>query len=70
MMNVITELVFVVCLSTEPAVCESKVLQFSDTSVMVCVMSAQPVLAQWTSEHPGWTVQRWTCRPKGSERNA
>lgn len=64
------EIVFVVCLSAEPETCSNKELQFSDMSMMACVMCAQPVLAQWVTEHPGWELQRWTCQPVGSGKTA
>jgi hypothetical protein len=31
-------------------------------------MEAQPQLALWVEEHPGWTIQRWTCRPRDAPR--
>jgi hypothetical protein len=62
------ELIFVVCLSSDPTACDRKAMQFSDMSMMACVVCAQPVLAQWTNEHPGWDIQRWVCQPAGSDR--
>lgn len=38
-------------------------MQFSDVSLMACTLGAQPHLAQWINEHPGWQIQRWTCQP-------
>lgn len=61
------ELIFVVCLAASPTSCEDKAMQFPDINVMTCTLGAQPQLAQWVNEHPGWRVQRWTCRPIGSE---
>lgn len=57
------ELVFVVCLSASPTSCEDRAMQFSDVSLMACTLGAQPHLAQWINEHPGWQIQRWTCQP-------
>ena len=57
------ELAFVVCLSTSPTTCEHRALQFTDVSVTTCTQGAQPQLAQWVNEHPGWQIQRWTCQP-------
>ncbi len=57
------ELAFVVCLSASSTTCESRAMQFSDISVRACTMGAQPQLAQWVNEHPGWQVRRWTCQP-------
>jgi hypothetical protein len=60
------ELAFVVCLSASPDTCEDRALQFMDISVTTCAIAAQPQLAQWVGEHPGWTIQRWTCQPIGA----
>ena len=63
------ELVFLACFGTGPAtICSDKGILLSDTSVMGCMMSAQPQLAIWVEEHPGWVIQRWTCQPVGVER--
>ncbi|TNC60035.1 hypothetical protein [Rubellimicrobium roseum] len=59
------ELVFVACLSAAPATCEQRALQFTDLSVLSCTFGAQPELARWIAEHPGWQIQRWTCQPIG-----
>lgn len=64
------ELVFVVCLSAEPATCERRSLQFADVTPTTCVLEAQPELARWVGEHPGWRVQRWTCRSMDLGRDA
>lgn len=63
------ELIFFVCLSTDPTACDRKALQFADTTLMTCMMGAQPILAQWTNEHPGWGVRRWACAPAGSDQD-
>lgn len=65
-----TELLFVVCLATSPKVCEERSLQYVDLSPRTCVMAAQPELARWVVDHPGWSVQRWTCRIAGQGRDA
>ncbi len=64
------EIAFVVCLSAEPLTCHTEAMQFSDMSMMACMVCAQPLIAQWADEHPGWQVQRWTCQSPRSERNA
>jgi hypothetical protein len=55
-------LFFVACLSTHPTTCEDKALQFVDISMMACMIGGQPLLAQWVNEHPGWEIERWSCR--------
>lgn len=63
------ELAFVVCLSVSPTVCEDRALQFTDVSMTSCAMAAQPELARWIGEHPGWRIHRWTCQPVGASRD-
>jgi hypothetical protein len=67
---IVIEIMFVVCLSAEPTTCNTKGMQFSDMSMMACMMCAQPLLAQWVEEHPGWEITRWACQPEGSGENA
>jgi hypothetical protein len=64
------ELVFVACLSAQPATCENRAMQFTDVSVTTCTLGAQPQLAQWVNEHPGWLIRRWTCQPLVLGRDA
>ena len=64
------ELVFVACLSAAPMTCERQAMQFIDMTTTTCTLGAQPTLAQWVGQHPGWRIARWTCRPKGLEREA
>ena len=52
------ELAFIACLSAAPASCEERALQFSDVTLMACNYGAQPQLAKWVNEHPGWRIQR------------
>lgn len=56
------ELLFLACLSTEPANCEERSLLYSDITPMTCMMAAQPALADWVAGHPNWTIARWSCR--------
>lgn len=54
------ELIFVACLSAIPTTCERRAMQFTDVTVMTCTFGAQPELARWVNEHPGWQIRRWT----------
>ncbi|MGO9545543.1 MAG: hypothetical protein ACLPPF_12220 [Rhodomicrobium sp.] len=57
------ELVMTVCIVAQPATCrDQRVLFDEDTTPMQCMMTAQPTIAQWGTEHPKWFVQRWKCR--------
>lgn len=64
------EIVFVACLGIAPATCERHALQFADVTLMACVTGAQPQLARWAGEHPGWRIQSWSCRQASLDRNA
>jgi hypothetical protein len=34
-----------------------------EVSLMTCMMNGQTEIAKWSAAHPGWGIQRWTCRP-------
>ena len=61
------ELAFIVCLIDSPDRCRDVGLTYSAENLtpMQCVIRAQPELAKWANEHPGWQVKRFTCRPAG-----
>ena len=56
------ELIFVACLTAAPATCERRAIQYVDITVASCNMGAQPELAVWVNQHPGWRIQRWACQ--------
>jgi hypothetical protein len=59
------ELLALVC--TVIGTCKDVSLTFGAESVtpMQCLMHAQPVLAKWAGEHPGWEIKRWSCSVAG-----
>jgi hypothetical protein len=60
------ELVLTVCVLANPNECRDQRLLFeSDKSLMQCMMSAPPFIAQWGDKHPEWFVQRWKCQYPG-----
>ena len=62
------QLVMTVCLVAAPAECEEQRTQFtSQSSVYQCMFEAPLFIAQWTGEHPRWTVIKWRCAPPGSD---
>jgi hypothetical protein len=65
-----TELVFVACLAATPGHCEEQSLSYIDVPPIVCAMRAPPQLARWAMEHPGWSVERWSCRIGGVAHDA
>ncbi len=47
---------------SSPDRCNEARLQFAaEESMMQCMKSAQPYIAQWADEHPGTLVTRWRC---------
>lgn len=56
------ELLFVSCLSADPASCQDRSLIFVDMSLMTCMVHGQQVVADWVASHPNETVAEWKCR--------
>lgn len=56
------ELLFISCLSAEPAACRQQSLLFTDMSVMTCIIHGQQEIAKWQQGHPKETVREWKCR--------
>ena len=56
------ELLFVSCLSVDPASCRDRSLVFIDMSVMAFMVHGQQEIAKWLDSHPMETVQAWKCR--------
>ena len=63
-------IVFTVCALAEPKKCEEQRLDYvAEGSLLQCVMSAQPYLAQWIGEHPKWSIKSYHCEyPHMKER--
>ena len=59
------ELFAAVCLINNPASCRDISLTYSAEALtpMQCLMQAQPEIAKWISDHPGWQLKRYACRP-------
>lgn len=56
------ELLFVSCLSADPARCQDRSLIFTETNIMACMVHGQQVIAEWVESHPKETVAEWKCR--------
>ncbi len=55
-------LVVSACFLSDPASCRVFRVPVPDQSnVVECAMSAVPYLPQWSEEHPGWHIQKWSC---------
>ena len=61
------ELLVAVCLIDHPTTCKDVSLIYSAEALtpMQCAMQAQPEIAKWINEHPGWVTKRYTCRLAG-----
>ncbi|PZQ14388.1 MAG: hypothetical protein DI565_13325 [Ancylobacter novellus] len=57
-------LVLTVCLQAEPSRCKDERIDFSGSS-MACLVQGAPIIAEWGSDHPEWTVKKWTCGQSG-----
>lgn len=52
------------CMATDPSICKDyKIPLSTDVDMTRCAIDAPPHFAQWTAEHPGWTIMRWRCAP-------
>jgi hypothetical protein len=60
--DVMIELLFVSCLSADPASCQNRSLVFVETNLLACMVHGQQVIARWIDSHPKETVQEWECR--------
>lgn len=63
------ELILSICLIASPGTCREEALSVSmdATSMpMQCMISAAPIIAEWSGTHPKWKVQKWRCARPGS----
>ena len=52
------------CLIADPGQCrEFKIQTDFQMPAKYCTMKAQPVIAQWSGEHPHWEIKGWSCQP-------
>jgi hypothetical protein len=58
----LVDLILLACSLVNPGAChEQHLLLQSAGSLHSCMMQAQPYLAQWVGDHPGYRVARWRC---------
>lgn len=51
------------CLIAQPTQCrEFKIQTDFQMPAKYCTMKAQPVVAQWSGEHPQWEIKSWKCQ--------
>jgi hypothetical protein len=50
------------CLAANPGVCKNyRIPLASGIDPSHCMTDAQPHFANWTAQHPGWRIVRWSC---------
>lgn len=58
----LVDLIVTVCMIAHPQSCENRHLLFeSKGSLRSCMYEAQFYLAQWSGEHPEFSIKRWRC---------
>ena len=57
------ELIFSVCLITEPNKCKDIHQQIAESNItpQQCVHHGQIEMSKWTETHPDWKVIKWGC---------
>jgi hypothetical protein len=67
-MNILV-LIFTVCRLASADVCNDiRVAVDQQLPVSGCLMQAQPIMAQWIGDNPGWAIKRWRCEYSGNRR--
>jgi hypothetical protein len=63
--NRVVELVVLACLMIRPQHCEEFHMPFLRQMAVADCLTKQPTfeIVQWATEHPGWTIKKWTCGP-------
>lgn len=62
------ELLFVTCMSADPASCQDRSLLFvEEVGMMACMLRGQAEIASWVETHPKEQVREWKCRVAGAE---
>lgn len=62
-------LILSACLMKDPNVCRDYKIQVdANVDAMTCMAQAQLQFAQWSADHPGWTVKRWHCGPTSENK--
>lgn len=58
------ELVFSVCMLSQPMTCKDVRMTFLEeqASPAQCMMNGQISMAEWISSHPDWKIGRFKCQ--------
>lgn len=64
------DLVLLVCLAASPETCreERLLVSYEQSDPRACMMGAMPIVAEWSGEHPEYTVSRWSCGASGPSK--
>jgi len=63
------QIVLAVCMSNQPAICKDVNIaveieqNWENMLPQQCQMIGQQKAAEWIKDHPGWTIQRYSCPP-------
>ncbi|RXF69567.1 hypothetical protein [Hansschlegelia zhihuaiae] len=57
-------LIMMVCLQADAKICRQELIEFNGSS-MACVFEAQPIVAEWGTDHPEWRIASWKCSRTG-----
>ena len=59
------ELVVLACLMAGRSTARSSICRSCGTMAVADCVTKQPTfeIVQWATEHPGWTIKKWTCGP-------
>lgn len=56
------EFVLIACFGGDVAECRTEKRLLTDLTLIQCVTGSQFLAADWAKDHPGWVVQRHSCR--------
>jgi hypothetical protein len=61
------ELILSICLISSPLDCREEHISVSleRSDSMTCMITAPPMIAEWSNVHPKWKVVKWRCGPAG-----
>lgn len=60
------ELIILACMfiNSGPPECREYAIDMSDATPFQCMFGQQIHLAQWSADHPSWTIKRFRCARK------
>lgn len=55
-------IVMSVCMLANAQTCREERIDIRGPA-LACLVQAQPAVAEWSGDHPGWRVASWKCKP-------